>query len=227
MQLTTHQIYALAAMAVLTIIVIGISYVAGLRTGSKAGKATGYESGRRTAKIYWKTIIAGIHEKRKAIEQGLLKKLDEVRTARELATAEVSGLLMQLTNEQRVSERLDNVIGRLQSKALTADDLLTLQLAARQLGIAAKHIARTGTNKPNQAELAQQALKEILTRLTEAAPSHQPLQVIEQTKPQPAERDDDGFLLPPRIDYIGDGKDTWERIDDEHRALGLPAAQCM
>lgn len=226
MQLTTPQIYALFAITVTVVVLIGISYISGLRTGRKAGEDAGYENGRRTAAKHWKTLISGIRETHSAIEQGLLNKMDEVRSARELHIAEASELRKQLTIEQTTAERLDNVIGRLQSKALNADDLLTLQLAARQLGLAAKQHARTGTNRPNQAELAQAALKEILARLTEAAPNPEPGLVIDQPK-QKAARDEDGHLLPPPIDYIGDGKSTWERIDDEHRAQGLPAPQCM
>lgn len=268
MQLTTPQLYALAVMAVLTIILIGISYVSGLRTGRKAGKETGYENGRRTEAAYRKTIIAGIQEKRDAVVQDLLKELDQVRSAGELAIAEASGLRKQLNTELKVTERLDRTIKRLVPKAFHSEDLLTLNLAARQLGIAAKAHTRSGSNKPNQAELAQQALKEIVARVAAAGDDvihpdtelldwlqmhgeflpgvakasirfpYRPTEIgtksfrdlikhAQAATPATAARDEDGYPIPAPIDYMGDGKGTWQRTDEEQRALGLPAAQCL
>lgn len=221
MQLTTPQLYALFSMIVATIVLIGITYLAGLRTGRKAGQANGYDLGRSTAAKYWKGIIAGIRENQGAIEQGLLKKLDGLRTAHERAIAETMATIKQLAAEQNATARLDNVIGRLQARALTPEDVLNIKLAARQLAIAAKHISRSGTNKPNQAHLASVFLTEIAGRYIEAAP------VAEPTARQPFERDENGFALPPRINYIGDGKDTWQRVDEERTAQGLPPAQCL
>lgn len=53
MQLTTHQIYALFAITVAVVVLIGITYVAGLRTG----RSTGFEQGRTTAANYWRKLL--------------------------------------------------------------------------------------------------------------------------------------------------------------------------
>lgn len=62
MQLTTPQICALAVMAVLIVIVIGISYVSGLRTG----RAAGLEFGSATAANHWRTLL---QDKSRACEE--------------------------------------------------------------------------------------------------------------------------------------------------------------
>nr|WP_288454630.1 hypothetical protein [uncultured Pseudomonas sp.] len=273
MQLTTPQLYALAVMAVLTIALIGISYVSGLRTGQAAAQRTAQKTREHYVELY---------EQEKAAHRATLTELDIARNGHwqaleqtNLARAENRKALESITSQaneltiiQRALDRMDGLVDKLQAKALTGEDLLTLNLAARQLGLAAKAHARSGTNKPNQAELAQHALKEIVARVSGAGddvihPDTELLNWLQKhgdflpclatasvrfpwrpteigtksfrelikhaqavTPTEPA-RDEDGYLIPPPIDYIGDGKDTWQRIDEEQRALGLPAAQCL
>ncbi|PZW65235.1 hypothetical protein F471_03713 [Pseudomonas sp. URMO17WK12:I1] len=219
MQLTTHQLYALAVMAVLIIILIGISYVSGLRTGRKAGEAIGYDQGRSTAAKYWKEMIAGIRESSEARIQQLRGEVAVALQRQQANAREAARLSERASQLDAETTRLDDVVGRLHAKVLTPDDLFNLKLAARQLGQAARQFSRSGTSKTNQPELAQKALTAIIERYTEAQQNPQPRQQIE--------RDEDGYIIQPPINWIGDGKDTWERIDDEHRALGLPPAMCM
>ena len=219
MQLTTPQLYALAAMAVLTVILIGISYVSGLRTGRKTGEAVGYSQGRSSAAKYWKEMIAGIRENSEARMQQLQSEVEAALKRQQENAREAARLSKRASQLDAETTRLDDVIGRLHTKALTPDDLLNLKLAARQLAQAARQFNRSGTSKTNQPELAQKALTAIIERYTEAQQNPQPRQKIE--------RDEDGYIIQPPINWIGDGKDTWERIDDEHRALGLPPAMCM
>lgn len=219
MQLTTHQLYALAVMAVLTIILIGISYVSGLRTGRKAGEAIGYDQGRSTAAKYWKEMIAGIRESSEARIQQLRSEVATARLRQQANAREAARLSERASQLDAETTRLDDVLGRLHAKVLTPDDLLNLKLAARQLGQAARQVSRSGTSKINQPERAQQALTAIIERFTEAQQNPQPREKVE--------RDEDGYIIQPPINWTGDGKDTWERIDDEHRALGLPPAMCM
>ncbi len=219
MQLTTPQLYALAVMAVLIVILIGISYVSGLRTGRKAGEAIGYGQGRSTAAKYWKEMIAGIRENSEARMQQLQSEVEAALKRQQENAREAARLSERANQLDAETTRLDDVIGRLHAKALTHDDLLNLKLAARQLGQAARQFSRSGTSKTNQPELAQKALTAIIERYTEAQQNPQPRQQLE--------RDEDGYIIQPPINWIGDGKDTWERIDDERRALGLPPAMCM
>lgn len=229
MQLTTPQLYALAVMAVLTIIVIGISYVSGLRTGQAAAQRNAQKKREQYIELYEqeKAAHSATVTDLKIARSGHWTALEQTKLARlenEKAKESIAKQARDLTVIQKTLDRMDGLVDKLLAKTLTGDDLLTLNLAARQLGITAKAHARSGTNKPNQAELAQQALKEIVARATSA--EVEPSQI---SKPQEekAERDEDGYLIPKPIDWIGDGKSTWERIDDEQRALGLPAAQCL
>jgi hypothetical protein len=242
--------------------------VSGLRTGRKAGEETGYENGRRTAATYWRTIIAGERESFEQCETALQKRLGWAEQAKQEACASLTVAQRQLQTSKNCLEKVDGMLRKLLPKAFHSEDLLTLNLAARQLGISAKAHARSGTNKPNQAELAQQALKEIVARVSAAGDDvvHPDTELVDWlqkhgtftsgvatahirfpflpielgaksfcdlikhaqavTPAEPA-RDEDDYLIPAPIDYIGDGKDTWQRTDEEQRALGLPAAQCL
>ncbi|MER0040576.1 hypothetical protein [Pseudomonas sp. MGal98] len=273
MQLTTPQLYALAVMAVLIVALIGISYVSGLRTGQAAAQRTAQKTREHYVELYdqekaaHRTTLTDLDIARNGHWQAL-EQTNLARAENKKALESITSQANELTIIQRALDRMDGLVEKLLAKALTGEDLLTLKLAARQLAIAAKAHTRSGSNKPNQAELAQQALKEIIGRVSAAvdevthpdtdlinwlqkhgtftsgvATAHirfpfLPIELgaksfrdlIKHAKsvtPTEPARDEDGYLIPAPIDYIGDGKGTWQRIDEEQRASGLPAAQCL
>lgn len=67
MQLTTHQIYALFAITVAVVVLIGISYISGLRTG----RTTGFEQGRTSAANYWRKLLKAKRQANEEIEAQL------------------------------------------------------------------------------------------------------------------------------------------------------------
>ena len=162
--MTTPQTYALFAMLTCAIILIGISYCAGLKTG----KESGYKDGRSTASTYWRGILADCRPKLTSALQALDMREHELAAARKNLHAEFA-------DHTRVEQQLLSQLETAEAKGLTQDDYLTLKLAAKQLGTASAQFIKSGSNKINQAGLAQTRLNEVADRLY-AALSTEPLQ---------------------------------------------------
>ncbi|WP_417312226.1 hypothetical protein [Ectopseudomonas khazarica] len=168
---TTAQVYGIFAALSCAAFSGILFYCLGLRNGNAAG----YELGRSTAKTYWINRISHIRS-----DLGEARDLLDART-REMAalrqsiaqeTADHAATVAKLREHMHFAENdRENVIRDLlaalqeeTSKRLTSDDWLTLKLAAKQLGIAAHQIARSGTSKTNQAALAQSQVNALAER---------------------------------------------------------------
>ncbi|MFZ3182833.1 MAG: hypothetical protein WA173_01650 [Pseudomonas sp.] len=154
--MTTPQTYALFAMIACVIILIGISYCVGLKTG----KAAGVETSKPLHEAL-RTIRACKRDQ--AIElASTLQTLD-------MRERELGALRKNITDEfddhTRVEQQLLSQLETAKAKGLTQDDYLTLKLAAKQLGTAAAQFIKSGSNKINQAFLAQERLNEVANRL--------------------------------------------------------------
>jgi len=161
MQLETHQIYALFAMLAGTIVLLGLSYCAGLRTGRDAGYKQGGESARRYAKCLIKITQAEVAELRGMLEReeqlstSIRTRLDTLRTAFHQEQAEHNTIVQDLLDE----------LQRERGNSLTLDDCQALRRAARLLGHAADQVRKTGTTKTNLAAEAQSHVNAIAERL--------------------------------------------------------------
>ncbi|MTZ15079.1 hypothetical protein GNE00_15105 [Pseudomonas sp. JL972] len=160
MQLETHQLYALFAMCVITAILIGLSYVTGLRTG----RAAGYGQGREAAARYWKGLLKGLKgeqtelrgmlAREEQLTDSIRSQLNTLRTALHQEQAEHNTIVQDLLDElQR------------QRGNFTLYDCQALRRAARLLGHAADMVRKSGTTKTNQAAEAQSQVTDIADRL--------------------------------------------------------------
>jgi len=161
MQLDTHQLYALFSMLAGAIVLLGLSYCAGLRTGRDAGYKQGGESARRYAKCLIKVTKAEIAELRGMLEReeqlstSIRTRLDTLRTAFHQEQAEHNTIVQDLLDE----------LQRERGNSLTLDDCHALRRAARLLGHAADQVRKTGTTKTNLAAEAQSHVNAIAERL--------------------------------------------------------------
>jgi len=159
MELTTPQIYALFAIAVSIIVLIGITYCAGLRTGSR----TADQLIRKLEKINGATSNSLAKRTADLIETN--RKLD----AREAALSKLRQCLREeQCDHDTVTKQLQVDLNRETANRLTHDDWLMLKLAAKQLGIVAGQFTKSGSNKTNQAALAQARITDIASRVKEA-----------------------------------------------------------
>lgn len=160
--MTTPQIYGLFAMLTVAAVAGLIFYCIGLRTG----QAAGFELGRATSSTYWKKIVGNVRAKLGEARDLLDARTREMATLRqciEQETADHATAMAKLKQQMHFAENdRENVIRDLledlqheTANRLTNDDWLNLKLAAKQLGIAAHHHARTGSTKTNQAAQAQ------------------------------------------------------------------------
>ncbi len=160
MQLETHQLYALFAMCVITAILIGLSYVAGLRTG----RAAGYGQGREAAARYWKGLLKGLKgeqtelrgmlAREEQLTDSIRNQLNTLRTALHQEQAEHNSIVKDLLEE----------LQRESSHGLTHADHQMLVQVARVLGHAAAQARKTGTSKTNQFAAAQSQVSELAIR---------------------------------------------------------------
>lgn len=159
MELTTPQIYALFAIAAAIAVLIGISYCAGLRTGSRAADR----------------LIHKLEKINGATSNSLAKRTaDLIETNRKLDAREgaLSKLRQCLREEQcdhdNVTKQLREDLNHEVANRLTHDDWLMLKLAAKQLGIVSGQFTKSGSSKTNQAALAQSRINDIASRIKEA-----------------------------------------------------------
>ncbi|WP_079201139.1 hypothetical protein [Pseudomonas sp. CC6-YY-74] len=159
MALTTPQLYALFAIAACVAMLIGITYCTGLRTGRRAADR----------------LIHKLEKINSATSNSLAKRTaDLIETNRKLDAREaaLSKLRQCLREEQcdhdNVTKQLREDLNREVANRLTHDDWLMLKLAAKQLGIVAEQFTKSGSNKTNQAELAQTRIHDIADRVKEA-----------------------------------------------------------
>lgn len=169
---TTAQIYSIFAALSCAAVAGFIFYCIGLRTG----KAAGYEQGHNVAKHYWRKIVGNVRadlgEARDLLD-ARTREMAALRQSIEQETADHAATLAKLREHMHFAENdRENVIRDLladlqeeSSKRLTSDDWLTLKLAAKQLGIAAHQVARSGTSKTNQAALAQAQINALAERV--------------------------------------------------------------
>lgn len=148
MELTNPQLYALFGAAIAVLILIGITYCAGLKTG----KGAGYEQGRKAATDHWRRIYDATRDER-------LEALDLLdKRERELATLR-SNIQAEADDHSEVERGL---LQRLAAAApLSDEDEATLQAIARHLELAAKtwQAFQTGGDHARFArQLAQHAL---------------------------------------------------------------------
>lgn len=165
MQLETHQLYALFAMLVGTIVLIGLSYCTGLRSG----RAAGYAQGRATAARYWKGLIKSIQgdlaelrcmlDREEQLTDSIRNQLNTLRTALHQEQAEHNTIVQDLLDE----------LQRERSHGLTHADHQMLVQVARVLGHAAAQARKTGTSKTNQYATAQNQVTELAIRAHAAA----------------------------------------------------------
>ncbi|WP_457978119.1 hypothetical protein L0Y47_21555 [Ectopseudomonas composti] len=169
---TTAQIYSIFAALSCAAVAGFIFYCIGLRTG----KAAGYEQGHNVAKNYWRKIVGNVRadlgEARDLLD-ARTREMAALRQSIELETADHAATLAKLREHMHFAENdRENVIRDLlaalneeTAKRLTSDDWLTLKLAAKQLGIAAHQVARSGTSKTNQPALAQAQINALAERV--------------------------------------------------------------
>lgn len=163
--MTTPQIYALFAMIACVIILIGITYCIGLKTGKAASVET-----RKALNEALRAIRACKRDQ--AIELASTLQTLDMRE-RELGTLR-KNMTDEFDDHTRVEQLLLSQLETAKAKGLTQDDYLTLKLAAKQLGTAAAQFIKTGSNKINQAWLAQERLNDVANRL-HAALNTEPL----------------------------------------------------
>jgi hypothetical protein len=157
--MTTPQIYALFAMIICMIILIGITYCAALKTGKAAG-----EKARQHLRNNLRAIHADYQQQNTELASTL--QILDMRE-RELATAR-KNLKTEFDDHTRVEQMLFKQLTEAKTKGLTTEDYLTLKLAAKQLGTAAAQFIKSGSNKINQARLAQTRLNDVADRLQAA-----------------------------------------------------------
>lgn len=158
MELTTHQLYALFALAIAAIALIGLGYITGLKTGHRAGKRLGWGDAMRTATPEIDGLRADIEELR-----GRLSSATKIADSSNKEANDLRTQLQQLTRRMHFDETdregvIRDLLAALEeetTKRLTLGDLASLKLAARQLAIAGQQHSRSGSNKSNQAALAQ------------------------------------------------------------------------
>lgn len=161
MQLETHQIYALFSMLAITVVLIGLSYCTGLRTGRAAGYTQGIQSAKRFAKNLLKITRGEQAELRRMLareeqlSQSINRQLDTLRTALHQEQAEHNTIVQDLLDE----------LQRERGNSLTLDDCQALRRAARFLGHAADTVRKSGSTKTNQAAEAQSQVAGIADRL--------------------------------------------------------------
>lgn len=153
--MTTPQIYGLFAMLTVAAIAGLIFYCIGLRTGRAAGEAKGFDDGRATARTYWKGIIRNIREAHTSTDKGLRAQIDNLKHEMKVAETDREGVILNLLQELEEEA----------AQHLTEEDLLQIQLAAKQLSIAAKQHERSGSTKANQPALARDQLNAIAARI--------------------------------------------------------------
>lgn len=169
---TTPQIYSIFAALSCAAVAGFIFYCIGLRTG----KAAGYELGHNVAKNYWRKIVCNVRStlgETRDLLDARTREMAALRQSIEQETADHAATLAKLREHMHFTENdRENVIRDLlaalqeeSSKRLTSDDWLTLKLAAKQLGIAAHQVARSGTSKTNQAALAQAQINALAERV--------------------------------------------------------------
>ena len=71
-------------------------------------------------------------------------------------------------DHDKLTKHLQQALAREVANRLTHDDWLMLKLAAKQLGIVAGQFTKSGSNKTNQAALAQSRIHDIADRVKEA-----------------------------------------------------------
>lgn len=169
MELTTLQIYALFAILACLAVLVGITYCAGLRTGSRAADR----------------LIRKLEKINGATSNSLAKRTaDLIETNRKLDAREtaLSKLRQCLREEQcdhdNVTKQLREDLNREIANRLTLDDWLMLKLAAKQLGIFSHQFTKSGSSKTNQAALAQSRIHDIASRVKEALDELPPLRVL-------------------------------------------------
>lgn len=157
MELTNPQLYALFGAAIAVLILIGITYCAGLKTG----KGAGYEQGREAATDHWRRIYTATRDERLDALDKLDKSLRETVALRRKIQAEA--------DDHAEVER-----GLLQRLAAAApfndEDQATLQAIAAKLELAADTFAGIGVGDHARfaRQLAQHALN-MAQRLQAAA----------------------------------------------------------
>jgi hypothetical protein len=147
MELTNPQLYALFGAAIAVLILIGITYCAGLSTGESAG----YEQGRMAATDHWRRICA---ETRAELTSSL-RQLDS--RERELATLRRN--IQAEADDHAEVER--GLLQRLAAAApLSDEDEATLQAIAGKLELAASTFAGLGSGDHARyaRQLAQHAI---------------------------------------------------------------------
>lgn len=169
---TTAQVYGIFAALSCAAFSGILFYCLGLRNGNAAG----YELGRSTAKTYWINRISHIRSdlgEARDLLDARTREMAALRQSIEQETADHAATVAKLREHMHFTENdRENVIRDLlaalqeeSTKRLTSDDWLTLKLAAKQLGIAAHQIARSGTSKTNQAALAQSQVNTLAERV--------------------------------------------------------------
>lgn len=147
MELTNPQLYALFGNAIAVLILIGITYCAGLKTG----KGAGYEQGHEAATDHWRRIYTATRDERLDALDKLDKSLRETVALRRKIQAEA--------DDHAEVER-----GLLQRLAAAApfndEDQATLQAIAAKLELAADTFAGIGVGDHARfaRQLAQHAL---------------------------------------------------------------------
>ena len=163
MELTNPQLYALFGAAIAVLILIGITYCAGLKTG----KGAGYEQGHEAATNHWRINYI---EKRDQLTEAQ-QRLDML--AREAATLRRN--IQAEADDHAEVER--GLLQRLAAAApLSDEDEATLQAIARKLELAAEtwQAFQTGGDHARFArQLAHHALN-MAQRLRAAATNTQP-----------------------------------------------------
>lgn len=147
MELTNPQLYALFGAAIAVLILIGITYCAGLSTG----KSAGYEQGRMAATNHWRSIYTETRDERLEALDKLDKSLREAVALRRKIQAEA--------DEHAELER--GLLQRLAAAApLSDEDQTTLQAIAAKLELAADTFAGIGVGDHARfaRQLAQHAL---------------------------------------------------------------------
>ncbi|TXI34747.1 MAG: hypothetical protein E6Q69_03085 [Aquipseudomonas alcaligenes] len=147
MELTNPQLYALFGAAIAVLILIGITYCAGLKTG----KGAGYEQGHEAATNHWRINYI---EKRDQLTE-LQQRLDIL--AREAATLRRN--IQAEADDHAEVER--GLLQRLAAAApLSDEDEATLQAIAGKLELAASTFAGLGSGDHARyaRQLAQHAI---------------------------------------------------------------------
>lgn len=139
MELTNPQLYALFAIAISMIVLCGIAYCLGLKTGHAAGQ----EHMRATGLRDWKRRYQQLHDDKQA--QGF--ELAEARQRMDSQTRELATLRRNIQAEAEEHGRVErDLLQRIAASApLTDEDQATLEAIAAKLELAASTFAGLGS----------------------------------------------------------------------------------